>query len=527
MAFLYYSANFIIRNGYNMIKKLLLKLNSGDKQLLFLGYVVFGLCAVIIFIPYVTNGFVDDDIINSQIWGLIHRFNLSLASYMLITIKNWMASGRIMLSAIPGVSLFYFIHDAFLLRAFSIATFIINVGLFVVILRKLKVDYAFIGVFLLCLLGLFHIIRWHDPLSGYAGLYPLLGSELCLSLIFLLKWRESAMVKNLWISAWIAFLSLLCYEINLIYYSIAVYFIYTHKDKKLLRNLCVITSPLLLFLCLNFLVRMQASTPYSGSSLGDLDAFPITYIQQIYATLPGIYYISFGKNYCSLTNILTDIINQPIIWLLIVGVTIAMTIFLKSCLSERNKKSLNVDLKWLGWLFILTPAFFVAISARYQTELKWGFGYLPIYYQNFGLAILLSICMVRLIRLNRFAYIILALIIALYISMNWIVNTQVNKFVAMDNFTEPRNILQQQLSDGLLNSIVDGDIIELPNGIPPVINGNLIYQYSKKRIVIPNEAIADDFISSQVLIPRQNAHHYFLQLGKMGDSFIWQLAPSN
>ena len=128
--------------------------------------------------PYVINGFWDDDAINSQVWGLVHRFNLTLNEYIWISIMDWMKHGRILLAPIPSFSLLYFIHNDLYLRLTAMGMLLLNVGLFIWILRKLKASVGFIGVFLVCLFGLFHIIRWHDPISGFVGLYPVLGIEL-------------------------------------------------------------------------------------------------------------------------------------------------------------------------------------------------------------------------------------------------------------------------------------------------------------------------------------------------------------
>jgi hypothetical protein len=39
---------------------------------------------------------------------------------------------------------------------------------------------------------------------------------------------------------------------------------------------------------------------------------------------------------------------------------------------------------------ILFPAIFILPSLKYQTEVQWGVGYLPVYFQNFGSATLLA-----------------------------------------------------------------------------------------------------------------------------------------
>lgn len=54
----------------------------------------------------------------------------------------------------------------------------------------------------------------------------------------------------------------------------------------------------------------------------------------------------------------------------------------------RDRSAANSALV-IGWIVWLAPALLIAISSKYQTELRWGFGYLPRYLGNFGLTLVL------------------------------------------------------------------------------------------------------------------------------------------
>ena len=58
-------------------------------------------------------------------------------------------------------------------------------------------------------------------------------------------------------------------------------------------------------------------------------------------------------------------------------------------------------LLWLGLGLWLLPAPLVALSVKYQRELHWGIGYLPVLIEAFGVALLLTVTVAALLRAAR------------------------------------------------------------------------------------------------------------------------------
>lgn len=55
---------------------------------------------------------------------------------------------------------------------------------------------------------------------------------------------------------------------------------------------------------------------------------------------------------------------------------------------EEEKKEYRTDWEYtlflIGFVLCVIPAFIIALSSRYQSELIMGIGYLPVYLQYFG-----------------------------------------------------------------------------------------------------------------------------------------------
>lgn len=49
-------------------------------------------------------------------------------------------------------------------------------------------------------------------------------------------------------------------------------------------------------------------------------------------------------------------------------------------------------------MLLLVPPVLISISAKYQSDLTWGYAHIPVYYQCFGLAFLLAAAVDQLAR---------------------------------------------------------------------------------------------------------------------------------
>lgn len=460
-------------------------------------------------IPYTKNGFWFDDTLNSQVWGLLHRFNTTLPDFSMKITMSWLqGSGRLLLGWINTYSFFYIFTDVRLLRITDILFVFAHVATFVILLRTLQASTNFIAIFLATLFGLFQIRDYHDPIGAYSTFYQTLGIQLTLGLIFLIKWKKTLLNKYLCYSSIIIFWSLLYYEINLIYYPIAFTIIATspQETRTRLKSLIIIFVPLIVFLGIELYIKHIAKTSYAGSSFGALNKILPTYSKQLLSTLPGSYYFIRGIKEYDIANVFHNVLHSPIALSIIFLAGFSFYSFWKMAEKE-SCKAIRTEAYLCAGALLLFPPCLVALSARYQDELQWGLGYLPVYYQYFGLALLSTAATIWLVKWSKGKAIFLLVPVAsIYMSANWIINIHVSK--ELDNaFYEPRRSLELALHDGLFNNVKDGDIVEI-NGSPIFINGNLIYQTIGKRVVIPNEIAIAGFYTST---PRKNPNRFTLE----------------
>ncbi len=471
----------------------------------------------LLFIPYITNGMWFDDSLNSQIGVMIHRFHSGLGEFSFKIVNSWFISGRLMLGFFPIYAFFYLLEGNTLLIRFMDMVFVLaNIAAVIYLLRLSKVSWQTIGVFVLILVSLFQIRPIHDPIASYAIFYKFLGLAITISLIFLVKWRESGQTSYLVISNLVTIISLFCYELNIIYFPIAVVTILISPHAKRLRNLLIVISLFVLSLAAIYLIRYLS--PHGSTDFGSLKAFPIVLLKQVVGCLPGSFYLIFGHVYNPFSQLILAFLENKVAWLVTTFSLLCFYLLVRSSNIDESNHQVSKGLIAVALGFVFLPACVIAVAARYQKEIAWGLPYLPVYYQYFGLALLLALLIQQLI-IKRYR-LVLALLMpffAMYTTLNWISN--IHTAAILDRvFKEPVHSFTQALREGLLDVVRDGDIVEI-NGQGGFISGNLIYQIVGKNVTVPGEMIA--FFKSK---PRKDAIHYHLHRQyDVSKANLWQL----
>jgi hypothetical protein len=144
---------------------------------------------------------------------------------------------------------------------------------------------------------------------------------------------------------------------------------------------------------------------------------------------------------------------------------IAISQILKKELSEKKGlKPFNLKrLSTLGLSLFILPAIMISLIPKYQQELEWGTGYIPIYVSYFGLLIIM-VCMLYKIY-NKLDYnnildasIIIAMFFAIVGALTYCSNVTV---VENSNYEwlYPRIIIEDALKDGLFKFVPDNSIL--------------------------------------------------------------------
>ncbi len=471
-----------------------------------LGFISLILASLILITPYLNVQFWYDDLVVHQLLARIHRMHTSYFSESLNEFNGWLfGSGRIHLYVFIQNAILL-IQNAFFYHLAIVGLFFINILLFSILLREFNFSYDFIYVFILLLISLFHIADYHDVLASYAGTYQIFFITLCSALFLLLKWTKNFSLLYLGGSVSLIFLSLLVYEINLIYFPIA-FFVILHfrKSVPLLRSFVVLFLPLLIYLIITLLVRAHTQNiGYSGVQFGSLQLFMITYLKQIVSIFPGLYYYVGGRHSNNLSTIWSSFILNYWGWLLAVTTVLTLSIFLNNSRKINKNSNVNSVVYLISLVILLSTPVFVAISQKYQAELNWGWGYLPIYYEAFPASLFLTFLIFKLSQ-NKITKVLVITILTFYISLNWMENWH-NVDYLNEVFTEPTISLSKQLNEGLLIDVRDGDIIEIKDTYPH-IHGNIIYTVTGKKVIIQGEPL---------YIQTKHPRHYVLEnIGKI------------
>ncbi|MGY2339209.1 hypothetical protein ACW9HW_08185 [Pseudomonas sp. SDO5532_S415] len=460
---------------------------------------------VIVMYPYLTNGFWFDDSLNSQVWGLINRAETSLFDFSIKIMTSWLHAGRLMLSFPFIYSFYYYVNDPALVRFFDVVLVAVNIGLVVHLLRLLQSAWSMTGLFVLFLLMCFQVRDFHDPIGSYATFLQMLAIELILSLILLVKWLRGGSLWLVVLSSSIALFSAFCYELNVIYVPIAFLMIFFSSCQRKWPGILIVTVPFVIYVVVTLYIKDMAVVGYPGSQIGAMDKIPVTYLIQFASGLPGSYYFLRGEGDFSLLQAFALMKDHAAIMV----VLFVLSFFCFWSFSERRRLSQNfpsLGIVFVALVLMCFPPLLISISSKYQSELIVGVGHIGVYYQYFGVALMMALGWFFVAQLsNVWLKGVVCLVFSSWLGFNFLVSLDRSEKLDFI-FGEPRNSLVHAIESGLLDGVADGDTIDI-SGQPVFINGNLIYQVARKRVYIPSEpAIAGIFESK----PREASKIYRL-----------------
>lgn len=459
--------------------------------------------------PYATNGFWFDDALNSQIYSFLQRVNGGLGEFSYRVVLHWLQDeGRLMLGFFYGYAGFYVFNDLTSLRLAHCTLIGINMGLYGYMLWLLGANRLFLIVWAILLAGLFQIHgAGLDPVAGFAFHYPMLGIQLGVALILLVKWHLEAKAKYFYWAIFFWFISMLCYETNLIFVPIAFALLLVNRNaNKKLPGILLICATLLYFV-LTFYIKSHASNAsYAGSSFGVFSKMLPAYLKQLSASLPLSSYWAATHNSLSLGPLIKNMLSSALAWAVFF---LSLLIFASRSSETSSIRKIKNEAAIISLGMFLLPAIFPAISQRYQSEVSWGIGTLPVYYQNFGLAFFATWLLLFILSKGKHK-LTLAILASLYLAFNVTLNSAMANLID-SIWREPRETFAAQAKAGLFSRVQDGDIIHLKS-VNNYVNSNLIFEWTGKRVYIPND---DHYWYPEK--PRDSARNFELSRGATGD----------
>lgn len=472
-----------LRNNYS---KIMFKKNS--RLLLFTIILLVSLYSLK---PILNSGYYFDDTYNSQTKSFLKYENKSISDFNKEISEGWIQHGRI----IPGFmyngywSWVYAFHNLLLYKIFMIVLHLITIFCFSFLLYRLSGSMSVFWISFLVAPLFMQFRRSPDPVTSFGFLVPLTLIYLEGSLITIIEYLKTNKILYLFMSVVFFLLMLLMfYEIAYVFFPIIILVIYFYK-KKLKPTLKLSTPYIILsliFIGIYFYIASRATTgTYNGSTINFNIALMISaFLKQVSASLPLSYYFVSKPQFFHINTF--DYFYAAITCLVSFFLLIKFKI---------KKQSIFVFLPF-GFLLIILSTIPIALSKRYQLEVGWGIGYLPVYIAYFGAGTILIAVLFFIknkIKNNFFRnmFIILASVL---IGITGFLNLQNNKLVVEDLnyiFKHPRDLIAASLSSKIVDNIDENSTFITLNELY-WDNSNFYSDIAKKRFNVLN---LDSFIN--------------------------------
>ncbi len=402
-----------------MIKKVH---NFYQNHKLILFFLCLILCLIIvILLPIFQVGYVADNswlhnISTSNYWQqFIDKF-LSLPT----NIGTQINAGRLNLTSVfIGILDFNFIYLGLPIVHFStIVQTILSVVIFAIFIKKLTKNNSFVLLALFLVPLFFQIRPYHDPFIVFLGNFQFFLSLFLLSMCFLIDFLEQKTKISAFLSILFFFFAVEGHEANVVWLACALLIFWTVERKiwsrKIWPFLFYLLSCLFAYFSAPFLQWLfgieKQTFAYQGTELSfSLVEVIKTFFIQIIAALPlSSFFGRVGQESIAYyPHLFLD--QLPVFFLALIAFTFSACLFWKSkLLTKKISFNLNYFLTLLlGFSLWLLPALPVALSNKYQIDLalfglKSGTGYILVYYQYFGVVIILASFLLGLFSLIKY-----------------------------------------------------------------------------------------------------------------------------
>lgn len=335
----------------------------------------------------------DDSWRESAIRGIALLADKSLLEICWGTVKDYAASGRWYPLIIYYCPVFFYLDQTTYktVTLFFTVFNVIGFGYLVKVLTSSRLA----GLVAMMLPPLFFQLRfYHDPILSYYFLMQLEFSLITATLVFFVLHLKACRPIYMPLSVLAFTVCLMIYE-SAVAFSILPVFTAYYVGKHSVRNSLNKAWPFLIVTLINvgiiLFVRIKFGVHYEGVRLSlDPLQWLVAFGKQLFAGLPMSFFASGGlPGTASIESL-----KHSFLLSLAVGCLWAAAWFMVSYFSmhdrpmiDKRKLGLPVALGCALWVL---PSALVAFSEKYQTELKWGIGYLPVYWSYFGVMLIAS-----------------------------------------------------------------------------------------------------------------------------------------
>ena len=409
----------------------------------------------------IRSGYFWDDAVNSTAYLAEKKDSIPTFRHVLDFMGKYLKLGRINVLSVYYYFFFY-IENVSVYKALIILSILADQLIFRKVLMEFGVPLSGARLGMLLIPLMLQTRAYQDPVSGFYSLMQLLTAEMLLCAFFLSRWLRTGKGREL-------ALSLLCFTVGLLTYEVCFPFLLMvclliwvrRKDLgRAVRDSLPFIGVAVLLLAAVAVIRttavMQVEYPGVAFSLDPVRILRAFY-RQLIAGLPLSFYSAgyqatvLDKFYPAASFMNYDfgsfLRSVELTDLLILAA--ALFLVRKADDGDRENRSKPAELAVLGLSFAVLPTVTVAMSERYQGQLMAGLGYLPVYIQYYGIAVLL-LSLTMILKRERA---VLALCLSAF-TVILLLNLQNNRAVTAvmnRSFYDPRNAGEAALRGGILD----------------------------------------------------------------------------
>lgn len=412
------------------------------------------------------SGFYWDDAVNSTVYLAQKKDQISTWQHVLDFMAEYLHLGRINVLSIYYYFFFY-IENVSVYKALIILSILADQLILRRVLLAFGVPLSGARMGMLLMPMLLQTRAYQDPVSGFYSLMQLLTAEMLLCAMFLQRWLHSGRGLHLALSLLLFGMGLMTYEVCFPFLLMICLLILVNRGtfgKAVRGSLPFVVLTILMLLGVAAVrSRFVTQGTYEGVAFSLSPAAVLrTAFRQFTAGLPLSYYSAAyqasvldnaypaaGFMSYDFLSFLSAVRFSDV--LIAVG---CLYVFFQLWKSRKNDEDLPSQKAYrallvLGLSFAVLPVVTVAVSERYQGQLMPGLGYLPVYMQYYGIAVLMVLLMLRFREKTAFRAVFLSfflLVVLLNLQNNRAVTEIMNR-----SFYEPRLAGETALRGGILD----------------------------------------------------------------------------
>ncbi len=433
------------------------------------------IAAALVLSPVLATGFYGDDASDANLNGALALHRTSALQAALATALLWVeANGRLFpLYVIEKYAVFHLLPGVVAYKLFLAGLTLVTLVAFLFFIGSLA-GFEFAAVAALFAALSLQMRGYHDALYSYNGMI-----QIMLLIMFASLWCWRTYLRGgspLWGTCAVVLYGANCltYEFSYLFFPLYAAVSPATSPRALLRA----TGP---FAALTLVVALTSGVLRSHAAIAAGSAYaigggPVDYLtalgRQLAAALPLSYY---GWNPSQIFPALPQLFDRSggyafSLWAALFFALVALLV-MGSDRDVAARGGLPMQrLAWFGAGLWVLPALLVALSAKYQRELTWGIGYLPVLIELFGVALLLGLCAVAVLRAlppgaARSAGLV---VLAAICGMGGAITLADNRRLALEltPWRVSRSVLASALAQGVASAVPDGSTLGIGGALP-------------------------------------------------------------